>query len=262
VTAATSPGAAAARWQRAVDQGVVGLLLGLSLLAFAGTDVDIGIRLEPRETTIGLALVPLVVGQTLPLLARRRWPGAVLVTVATALVLRSLLGLAPTAADFGLFVAVYSAGAYAAGTQWWGVAACAAAPAVSLADPQERATAGLGNVALFYAVFLAVPLLAGLIARHTRRPPAHPPAAAPLPAATVVLTPRETEVLHLVAQGLPNREIAGALFVSPETVKTHVSRILGKLGVRNRTEAALRARDLGLLEAGRTAAPGPSTPAV
>ena len=54
------------------------------------------------------------------------------------------------------------------------------------------------------------------------------------------LSPRETEVYELLAQGLPNKEIAQNLFISEATVKVHVSRVLEKLGVRTRTEAAAR----------------------
>jgi len=57
------------------------------------------------------------------------------------------------------------------------------------------------------------------------------------------LTPRELEVLSLIAEGLTNREIAAALFISQSTAKVHTRHILEKLGVRTRTEAALRAAD-------------------
>ena len=60
------------------------------------------------------------------------------------------------------------------------------------------------------------------------------------------LTDRETEVLALLARGDSNRQIARALFISDRTVAVHVSRILGKLGVRNRTEAATVGARLGL----------------
>jgi LuxR family maltose regulon positive regulatory protein len=75
-----------------------------------------------------------------------------------------------------------------------------------------------------------------------------PPPAAPASSALVEpLSQRELEVLGLVAQGLTNREIAGRLFITVGTVKTHVHNIYGKMGVRGRTQAAARARELGLL---------------
>jgi len=59
----------------------------------------------------------------------------------------------------------------------------------------------------------------------------------------LALSPRENDVLAMLADGLTDREIAGALTISPRTVETHVSNILHKLGVRNRAEAAQRYRE-------------------
>lgn len=61
------------------------------------------------------------------------------------------------------------------------------------------------------------------------------------------LSSRELEILQHLATGASNREIANALFIAEGTVKNHVTNILGKLGVRDRTQAALKAHDLGLI---------------
>jgi DNA-binding NarL/FixJ family response regulator len=71
----------------------------------------------------------------------------------------------------------------------------------------------------------------------------------PSPAESLVepLSDRELEVLGLIAEGKTNREIASALYIAEGTVKNHVTSILGKLGVRDRTQAALKAREMGLI---------------
>ncbi len=61
------------------------------------------------------------------------------------------------------------------------------------------------------------------------------------------LTARETDILRLLTEGLSNREIAEKLFLTEGTVKNHITNILGKLGVRDRTQAALKAKELRLI---------------
>jgi DNA-binding NarL/FixJ family response regulator len=67
------------------------------------------------------------------------------------------------------------------------------------------------------------------------------------PTLTEALTPREEEVLQLLAEGLPNKTIARRLEISEHTVKFHVAAIMGKVGARSRTEAVVRATQLGLI---------------
>jgi DNA-binding NarL/FixJ family response regulator len=86
---------------------------------------------------------------------------------------------------------------------------------------------------------------AKVVARIAQLPEPDPrPGPQPL---VVPLSDRELDVVRLLSQGRSNREIAAALFLAEGTVKNHVTNVLGKLGARDRTQAALRARALGLL---------------
>lgn len=87
---------------------------------------------------------------------------------------------------------------------------------------------------------------AKVVARIAALPDA-PSAAARRQPLVVPLSDRELDVLRLLADGRSNREIAAGLFLAEGTVKNHVTNVLGKLGARDRTQAALRARALDLL---------------
>ena len=97
-------------------------------------------------------------------------------------------------------------------------------------------------------------LLAPAVTRHlighfATRIRASDPAAPEQDHPLATLTQREREVLTHIAAGLSNAEIAGALVISPETVKTYVSRILAKLGLRDRVQAVVLAYRTGLVSA-------------
>jgi DNA-binding NarL/FixJ family response regulator len=111
------------------------------------------------------------------------------------------------------------------------------APAAQLVDAIRIVAAG--------DALLAPSITRRLIAEFVRRPlPADAPALAEL-------TPRELEVLKLIAAGLSNKEIAAELFLSEATVKTHVKRVLAKLDLRDRVQAVVLAYRCGLVQPGR-----------
>lgn len=110
-----------------------------------------------------------------------------------------------------------------------------------------RAQSETVYIALVAIAFLGLGVWAGVKLLGHRAPPAEPFDGNPQAQATLGISPREREVLELLAAGLSNKEIADQLNVSPHTVKTHVSKLFEKLDARRRTEAILKARELGLL---------------
>jgi DNA-binding NarL/FixJ family response regulator len=112
-------------------------------------------------------------------------------------------------------------------------------------SPPEQLIAGIAVVARGDAL-LAPSVTRRVIEEFARRPRARPGDHAALDE----LTPRELEVLKLIARGLSNTEIAGSLFVSETTVKTHVAHILMKLELRDRVQAVVLAYESGLVEPG------------
>jgi DNA-binding NarL/FixJ family response regulator len=100
-------------------------------------------------------------------------------------------------------------------------------------------------------VLLAPPITRRLVEQFVARPPP----GQHLPPSLHPLTAREVEVLRLIARGLSNTEIAAALFLGEATVKTHVNRVLAKLGLRDRVQAVVLAYESGLVAPGGEQAP-------
>ncbi|HVU76888.1 MAG TPA: response regulator transcription factor [Gaiellaceae bacterium] len=112
--------------------------------------------------------------------------------------------------------------------------------------PREQLVTAVRTVARGEAL-LAPAVTQRLIERFLARPPAEETAPA-----LAELSPRELDVLRLVARGLSNAEIAASLIVGEATVKTHVARILRKLDVRDRVQAVVFAYESGLVQPGET----------
>jgi len=110
---------------------------------------------------------------------------------------------------------------------------------LAAAQPDQRAPAG-GIDAGYLAAILSACGQADAVPSRSRAASAPPGMIEPL-------TDRELEVLRLIAAGRSNQRIAYELVVALDTVKKHVTHVLGKLGAANRTEAAARARQLGLI---------------
>jgi DNA-binding NarL/FixJ family response regulator len=114
---------------------------------------------------------------------------------------------------------------------------------------REELAAAVRTVAAGHALLHPV-LTRRLIERFVQGPPP-----TGRPTSLTGLTERETEVLRLVGRGMSNAEVAAELFLGEATVKTHLGRVLGKLGLRDRVQAVVAAYESGLVRVGES--PGP-----
>ena len=129
----------------------------------------------------------------------------------------------------------------------YGALLAAGAVALQWLDYQRLARLHPGDIYLFLvaAGFLGLGVFVG--ARAFAAAPPAPFDGNPQARASLGLSERELEVLHELAAGRANKEIAARLHVSPNTIKTHVANLFAKLGARRRTEAIRRARELGIV---------------
>ncbi len=115
-----------------------------------------------------------------------------------------------------------------------------------LKDASRVALASAVRTVAAGETLLAPTITRKLIADYCRRPPQDPSQTAP----TKTLSPRELDVLRLVAAGLSNAEIASEMFLSAATVKSHVARLLAKLGLRDRVQLVVLAYESGFVQPG------------
>ena len=129
----------------------------------------------------------------------------------------------------------------------YGALLAAGTLALQWLDYQRLARMHSGDIYLFLVavVFLVLGIVLGVRVFAAPGPVAFD--GNPKAQAELGLSERELEVLHELAAGRSNKEIAARLHVSPNTIKTHVARLFDKLGARRRTEAIHRARELGIV---------------
>ena len=132
-------------------------------------------------------------------------------------------------------------------TLLYGVLLAAGTLALQLLDYQRYARTHSGDIYIFLiaAGFLALGVYVGI--RMTAAPRAAPFEGNPQAVAALGISARELEVLEQIMAGRSNQEIADRLGVSLNTVKTHVARLIEKLGAKRRGDAAARARELGIV---------------
>jgi DNA-binding CsgD family transcriptional regulator len=263
-----------------VRDGIVALLLfGISLIPLGVRGLELGELPVAAPTWAGAALAALI---TIPLTLRRFAPVAALALSGTGYAAAELLAADVGLGGLGLLLAIYSVAAFQGRHRAW-VGAATAVGYIALAIGLSRAGSTQTLLDWFtFAAVLALPWFLGELVRRRRAEddqrqrlaveealrrsgfvvvPDAPEVLVDVPASRAAepppptvspslerLTGRELEVLRLLARGLSNSEIASEMFVTRETVKTYVSRLLSKLALRDRTQAALFAHRNGFAE--------------
>lgn len=208
----------------------------------------------------GVSSLPLIAAMTVPLVWRRRWPLAAYAAQCTGLVAAAVL--VPQVAQFVLCFLAVLAGAYSLGRHGrsWprslAVVSASMAPGAVFGFAHGSPANALWFLQLLFAwgmgfgvrreigrlderAHLLLP--AEPASADSEEPPGRPPAS------LSALTRRELEVLMLLARGHSNGELAGMLHIGEGTIKTHVSRILAKLELRDRVQAVVIAYESGLV---------------
>jgi DNA-binding CsgD family transcriptional regulator len=210
----------------------------------------------------GPGAVPFVAVMTTPLIWRRRRPLVVYVVQYAGLIAAGVI--VPSVAEFELCFLAVLVGAYSTGRygQSWraslGILLTSLAPAVVVTSLHGNPLNALWFLQLLFAWAAGFSVRRQLARDAVPGPPgrAAPPAPHLRHAATISsLTPREAEVLHLLVRGHSNCEMAELLHIGEGTVKTHVARILSKLGVRDRVQAIVHAYETGMVAPGYDDAP-------
>ncbi|MGL5930632.1 MAG: response regulator transcription factor [Dermatophilaceae bacterium] len=219
--------------QRAVDVLMVAILFTQSMLAFIWSEAANGLYLRDDLPDQTPWLVPTATALCATVWFRRRWPaGCALACVGIWLFTHQTV-VRQSFADFAIPICFYSVGRYGSPRTMSlvltliGVGAAAGA---STASPSDAT-----GIVVGYLELGVLPAVLGLVVRRIHD--GRPAPATPVPT-SVALSERERSVVALLARGLTNAEIAAELHLSPETVKTHVSRSLHKLDLRNRVELA------------------------
>ncbi|MGL4175558.1 MAG: response regulator transcription factor [Dermatophilaceae bacterium] len=224
---------------RAMKSLIIGILVGQSLLAFFRSEAVSGLVIREDLPDRTWWVIPTVMLMSATVWWRARYPGWCAALSTGTWVLTHVSVIRQSFADFALVICAYSVGRYgtkASTTAALGALAITGVGAI-VATSVVAVDVDIDGAIVAFIQLLAVPALIGLGVRQTVTTASGRPSSPP--GNTSLLSDRERSVVELIARGYSNAEIAYALHLSVETVKTHVSRSLSKLGLRDRLHVAV-----------------------